>query len=172
MLKYQSTYHDIDIGELHRKVQYLESECDVMTRLNTRLTAQIETLTANLETYRKKLKQHKEREKREREAAAAALREQQELEEARANMMLSPTADEQASFSSKRVQLSALSKLAALRSNNGQNDEDSSDYSSGEEGKKAKDKSESDLALGENNEMPTYKKAVRDQYEHALNHFG
>lgn len=72
--KYQTTYHDIDIGELHRKLQYLESECDVMTRLNTRLTQHIETISKNNDVFRKKLKQHKERERREKEIAEQAVR--------------------------------------------------------------------------------------------------
>jgi len=67
--KYQSTYHDIDIGELHRKLQYLESECDVMTRLNTKLTQHIDTITKHNDELRKTLKQHQEKERREKEAA-------------------------------------------------------------------------------------------------------
>jgi chromosome segregation ATPase len=73
--KYQQTYHDIDIGELHRKLQYLESECDVMTRLNTKLTQHIDAITKNNDDLRKAIKQHKERERREKEAAEAAARE-------------------------------------------------------------------------------------------------
>lgn len=87
--KYQSTYHDIDIGELHRKLQYLESECDVMTRLNTRLTQHIDLISKNNDALRKKLKLLKERERRDKEAHEAALREAQEMEDARRGHMTS-----------------------------------------------------------------------------------
>lgn len=56
-------------------MQYLESECDVMTRLNTRLTSHADALTKTLEAYRKKLKLFKERERRDKEAADQAARE-------------------------------------------------------------------------------------------------
>jgi hypothetical protein len=61
---YQTTYHDIDIGELHRKLQYLESECDVLTRLSTRQAHHIEHMKLNNENMRAKLKVYKDRERR------------------------------------------------------------------------------------------------------------
>ena len=69
---YQQTYHDIDIGELHRKLQFLESENDVMTRLNTQLTQHVKVLIKNHDTLRTKLKVFKDREKRDKDAAEAA----------------------------------------------------------------------------------------------------
>ncbi len=66
---YQTTYHDIDIGELHRKLQYLESECDVLTRLSTRQAHHIEHMKLNNENMRAKLKVYKDRERRDQEHA-------------------------------------------------------------------------------------------------------
>ena len=61
----------------------MESECDVTTRMNTRLTQHIEALSKHNDDLRKKLKQHRDRERREKEAAEQAAREQQEIEDAK-----------------------------------------------------------------------------------------
>jgi hypothetical protein len=60
---------------LHKKLNYLESECDVITRLNTKLTSHIELISKNNDALRKKLKVYKEREVRERELAEQARKE-------------------------------------------------------------------------------------------------
>jgi hypothetical protein len=46
-----------------------------MTRLNTKMTQHIETITKNNDALRKKVRLFKERERRDKEAAEAALRE-------------------------------------------------------------------------------------------------
>lgn len=60
-----------------------------MTRLNTRLTQHIDLISKNNEALRKKLKLLKERERRDKEAHEAALREAQEMEDARRGHMTS-----------------------------------------------------------------------------------
>lgn len=56
-------------------MQYLESECDVLTRLNTKMSDHMEMQTKNIDLLKKKLKLYKEREKRDKEAMEAAERE-------------------------------------------------------------------------------------------------
>jgi hypothetical protein len=85
VFKYQTTYHDIDIGELHRKLQYFESECDVLSRLTTRQAQHLEHMKLNNEKMRAKLKLFKDRERRDQEAAEAALREAQDMADAAAS---------------------------------------------------------------------------------------
>ena len=70
---------------MHRKLQYFESECDVLSRLTTRQSQHLEHMKVNNDKMRAKLKLYKDRERRDQEAAEAAVREAQEMAEAAAN---------------------------------------------------------------------------------------
>lgn len=54
-----------------------------MTRLNTKLTQHIDIIAKQNDDLRKTVKQHAEKERREKDAAESAIREQQEIEDAK-----------------------------------------------------------------------------------------
>ena len=88
--RYQTTYHEIDIGELHRKLTFLESELDIMTRLNTRLSSHVEQQDKVIEDHKKQLKLFRDRERREKEAADRARKELEEFEDVKNNLLNLP----------------------------------------------------------------------------------
>ena len=153
VFKYQTTYHDIDIGELHRKLQYFESECDVLSRLTTRQAQHLEHMKLNNEKMRAKLKLYKDRERRDQEAAEAALREAQEMAEAAANG--GGVTKQQNQKLKGRSNMNLAAKAAGGTSANRQQESDEDSMFDDDFG----------------GEVPTYKKAIREQYERAINNY-
>jgi len=154
VFKYQTTYHDIDIGELHRKLQYFESECDVLSRLTTRQAQHLEHMKLNNEKMRAKLKLFKDRERRDQEAAEAALREAQDMADAAAS----------------GAGIKQVNKVKPRRSNMNLLGGKGAGAVGGTKREKESDEdSMFDDDFG--GEVPTYKKAIRDQYERAINNY-
>ena len=61
VLKYQSEYHDISLGDLHQKITYLETMNDQYSRTNVILTGQIKQLNRNMDNLKDDLIFYKEK---------------------------------------------------------------------------------------------------------------